>query len=50
MGEENFDAFMKDYVITNSWGISTGENMKALAEEHCNCDLTTLYDHWVTPP
>ncbi len=49
MGEENFDAFMKDYVITNSWGIGTGENMKELAEKHCNCNLTPLYNEWVTP-
>jgi aminopeptidase N len=49
MGEENFDAFMKDYVISNSWGIGTGENMKELAEKHCKCDLTGLYENWVTP-
>jgi aminopeptidase N len=49
MGEENFDAFMKDYVASNSWGIGTGENMKELAEEHCNCDLTALYEEWVNP-
>jgi len=49
MGEENFDAFMKDYVATNSWGIGTGESMKELAESHCNCNLTRLYDEWVTP-
>jgi hypothetical protein len=40
---------MKDYVASNSWGIGTGENMKELAEEHCNCDLTALYDEWVNP-
>jgi aminopeptidase N len=49
MGEENFDAFMKDYVVSNSWGIGTGENMKELAEKHCKCDLTGLYKEWVTP-
>jgi aminopeptidase N len=49
MGGDNFDAFMKDYVARYSWGIGTGENMKELAEKHCNCDLTDLYDQWVTP-
>ena len=49
VGEKNFDAFLKDYVASNSWGIGTGENMKKLAEKHCNCDLTRLFDQWVTP-
>lgn len=49
MGERDFDAFMKDYVISNSWGIGTGENMKELAEKHCDCDLTDLYEKWVYP-
>lgn len=49
MGAENFDAFMKDYVVSNSWGIGTTKNMKDLAEEHCRCDLTNLFDQWVTP-
>ena len=30
MGEKDFDAFMKDYVASNSWGIGTGENMKEI--------------------
>jgi aminopeptidase N len=49
LGEENFETFLEDYVDTNSWGIGTGENMKALAEEHCSCNLTGLFDEWVTP-
>ena len=49
LGEENFNSFMKDYVVSNSWGIGTGENMKALAEKHCKCNLTALFDAWVTP-
>jgi hypothetical protein len=40
---------MKDYVVSNSWEIGTGENMKELAEKHCKCDLTGLYKEWVTP-
>jgi len=49
MGKKNFDAFLKDYATRNAWGIGTGENMKALAEEYCSCDLTALYDEWVNP-
>ncbi len=49
MGEKNFDAFLKDYVVSNSWGIGTGENMQGLAEHHCHCDLTALYEEWVNP-
>ncbi len=49
MGADVFELFLKDYMVRNSWGIGTGENLKALAEEHCNCDLTELFDDWVTP-
>jgi len=49
MGEGNFNTFIKDYVVGNSWEIGTGENMKELAEKDCSCDLTKLYDQWVTP-
>ena len=49
MGEKDFDTFMKDYVESNTWGIGTGENMKELAEKHCDCDLTDLYENWVYP-
>ena len=49
MGEDDFNAFMKDYTVSNAWGIVTGESLKALAEKHCKCNLTTLYDQWVTP-
>jgi hypothetical protein len=49
MGKENFDAFMKDYAVSNSWGIGTGENLKELAEKQCKCDLTGLYEDWVYP-
>jgi aminopeptidase N len=49
MGEEAFDAFLNDYAISNAWGIGTGENMKDLAEKHCNCNLTKLYKEWVYP-
>jgi aminopeptidase N len=49
MGPETFDAFMKEYVGSNAWGIGTTESMKQLAEQHCNCDLTPMYEEWVYP-
>jgi hypothetical protein len=47
MGAESFDAFLKDYVETFSWNVATTEDLKALAEKHCACDLTSLFDEWV---
>jgi aminopeptidase N len=49
LGEKDFNAFMKDYVVSDSWQIGTGEIVKSLAEKHCGCDLTKLFDEWVTP-
>ncbi len=47
MGEQVFDAFLRDYYQQNKWGIATGHDLKTLAEEHCGCDLTPLFDEWV---
>jgi hypothetical protein len=49
MGQESFDAFLRDYVARYKWGIATGEGFKQLAEEHCGCDLTALFNEWVYP-
>jgi aminopeptidase N len=49
MGEETFNAFMKDYTESNAWGIGTSETMKELAEQHCACDLSAMYEEWVYP-
>ena len=49
MGEEDFDAFMKDYVASNSWGIATGDSLKALAEKDCDCNLNALFEGWIYP-
>jgi aminopeptidase N len=49
IGAETFDAFLQEYTASNAWGIGTGEEMKELAEEHCNCDLTALFEQWVYP-
>jgi aminopeptidase N len=47
IGLENFDAFIKDYTETLAWHISTPEQLKAIAEKHCNCDLTPLFNEWI---
>ena len=47
MGKEVFDHFIKDYTETLSWDIATPETLKAIAEEHCSCDLTSLFEEWV---
>jgi len=47
MGQEAFDEFLRDYYQTNKWGIGTGDEFKQLAEEHCACDLTPLFEEWV---
>jgi aminopeptidase N len=47
LGREVFDQFMKDYTETLSWDIATPEKLKAMAEEHCSCDLTPLFEEWV---
>jgi hypothetical protein len=49
MGQETFDAFLRDYYQTHKWGIGTGRTFKRLAESHCQCDLTPLFDQWVYP-
>ena len=49
MGAAAFDEFMKDYAQRYQWGIASGEALKGLAEEHCACDLTPLFQEWVYP-
>jgi len=47
MGTEKFDAFLKEYTETLSWGIATPEYLKSLAEKHCGCDLDAIFNEWV---
>lgn len=48
MGQAEFDEFLKDYVAQNRWGISNLPIFKAIAEKKCNCDLTPLFEAWVS--
>lgn len=47
MGRATFDAFLRDYVDRNRWSIATADSFRALAEEHCECDLSGLWSEWV---
>ncbi len=47
MGREPFDQFLHDYYQTYKWDIATSEAFRQLAEQHCQCDLTALFEEWV---
>lgn len=47
MGQEAFDQFLRDYYTSYRWRIATGDDFKQLAEQHCTCDLTPLFETWV---
>jgi hypothetical protein len=47
MGQATFDQFLRDYYRSHKWGIGTAASFKQLAEKHCQCDLTPLFDEWV---
>lgn len=47
MGQKKFDKFLRDYYESHKWGIGTSDAFKQLAERHCQCDLTALFEEWV---
>lgn len=47
MGQDAFAAFLRDYYQRYQWAIATTEGLRALAEQHCGCDLETLFEEWV---
>lgn len=49
MGATVFDAFISDYTLTFAWKIASAKDLKALAEKHCNCDLSPIFEKWVFP-
>jgi hypothetical protein len=49
MGVNVFEAFLREYTETLSWGIATPEFLQSLAEEHCSCDLDQIFSEWVYP-
>jgi hypothetical protein len=49
MGQSSFDAFLRQYVVTNEWKIVTTEEFRKMAESQCSCDLGGLFNKWVYP-
>jgi len=49
IGQATFDSLMHDYAATFAWDIATTDSFKKLAEQHCNCNLTPLFQEWVCP-
>lgn len=49
MGTASFADFLQQYYRTYQWGVATSTGFQALAEQHCSCDLTTLFEVWVYP-
>jgi len=47
MGATKFDAFLQDYTATLSWNIATPQIFQSLAEKHCGCNLSALFQEWV---
>ncbi len=47
IGQDVFAEFLRDYCLTYRWRIGTTEAFRELAEQHCQCDLTTLFEEWV---
>ena len=47
MGRGMFDAFLRDYVARYRWQIATTAEFRALAEQHCACDLGPLFAEWI---
>jgi len=47
LGPEGFDGFLRDYYQSHKWGIATGDAFKEIAEQHCQCDLTSMFEEWV---
>ena len=47
IGRETFDAFLRDYVQQFRWRVADTAAFRALAEQHCACDLGPLFAEWV---
>lgn len=49
MGQDNFDAFLKNYTQKYTWEIASTDGLESLAEKDCNCDPASLFKEWITP-
>jgi len=48
-GKEEFHDFLRKYFLVHRWGIATTESFRCIAEIHCQCNLTDLFEQWVYP-
>jgi len=46
MGAEVFTRFLADYVNTYQWKTVNTQQFQSLAQETCDCDLTSLFEKW----
>ena len=46
MGAEVFTHFLADYVNTYQWKTVNTQQFQSLAQETCDCDLTSLFEKW----
>jgi hypothetical protein len=46
MGQDAFDAFLKEYVEIYRWKIVEPEDLKNIAESSCACDLSGIFSDW----
>ena len=47
MGQDRFDAFLRDYHTSYRWHIADTADFQTLAEAHCGCELDALFAEWV---
>ena len=47
LGASLVEDILRDYAKRYRWRIATGEDLQRVAEEHCECDLTPLFDEWL---
>jgi aminopeptidase N len=47
MGQATFDTFLRDYYTQHKWGLADASGFQALAETHCECDLTSIFNDWL---
>lgn len=47
VGQNNFDAFLRNYFTQFKWGIITTPQFEETIEQQCQCDLDSLFAQWV---
>jgi aminopeptidase N len=47
IGESAFDRFLRDYYATFRYRIASSDDVRAVAENACACDLNDFYRDWV---